>query len=300
MKRSYSDSEGDDGFAEDDAKICSPSGGGGGSTRKKRRGVIEKRRRDRINQSLGELRRLVPSAFEKQGSAKLEKAEILQMTVDHLKILSSKGLNGYNVDTAALALDYRAIGFRECMSEVSRYLVSMEGLDIQDPLRVRLGSHLQCYSAQRDIATKAAMQSSAPSYPGYSPAAPPSFQSQYSTHPPSATYSTLPPPSQSPPDPLMSSQSARLPAYGDSAGRFSGAAGQMPPLPSSGSTAPASHMLTSSAAQGSLSCLSQMPQFHAASSLSPHHHYPPTSSTSSSFQQSSVRPHRPWGTDLAF
>lgn len=61
-------------------------------SRKKRRGVIEKKRRDRINSSLTELKRLVPSAFEKQGSAKLEKAEILQLTVDHLKILHSKGL----------------------------------------------------------------------------------------------------------------------------------------------------------------------------------------------------------------
>ncbi|KAI2550421.1 hes related family bHLH transcription factor with YRPW motif 1 [Homo sapiens] len=34
--------------------------------RKRRRGIIEKRRRDRINNSLSELRRLVPSAFEKQ------------------------------------------------------------------------------------------------------------------------------------------------------------------------------------------------------------------------------------------
>lgn len=60
-------------------------------TRKRRRGIIEKRRRDRINTSLLELRRLVPSAFEKQGSAKLEKAEILQLTVDHLKMIHSKG-----------------------------------------------------------------------------------------------------------------------------------------------------------------------------------------------------------------
>lgn len=60
-------------------------------SRKKRRGVIEKKRRDRINTSLTELKRLVPSAYEKQGSAKLEKAEILQMTVDHLKMLHSKG-----------------------------------------------------------------------------------------------------------------------------------------------------------------------------------------------------------------
>ena len=62
-------------------------------TRKRRRGIIEKRRRDRINHSLSELRRLVPSAFEKQGSAKLEKAEILQLTVDHLKMLHAKGKN---------------------------------------------------------------------------------------------------------------------------------------------------------------------------------------------------------------
>lgn len=60
-------------------------------SRKKRRGVIEKKRRDRINSSLSELKRLVPSAFEKQGSAKLEKAEILQMTVDHLKTINTKG-----------------------------------------------------------------------------------------------------------------------------------------------------------------------------------------------------------------
>merc|ERR1712141_143785 len=54
-------------------------------SRKRRRGIIEKRRRDRINTSLSELKRLVPQALEKSGSAKLEKAEILQMTVDHLK-----------------------------------------------------------------------------------------------------------------------------------------------------------------------------------------------------------------------
>lgn len=60
-------------------------------SRKKRRGVIEKKRRDRINSSLSELKRLVPTAYEKQGSAKLEKAEILQLTVDHLKTLHAKG-----------------------------------------------------------------------------------------------------------------------------------------------------------------------------------------------------------------
>ncbi|XP_017654429.1 hairy/enhancer-of-split related with YRPW motif-like protein isoform X3 [Nannospalax galili] len=85
--------------------------------RKKRRGIIEKRRRDRINSSLSELRRLVPTAFEKQGSSKLEKAEVLQMTVDHLKMLHATGGAGF-FDARALAVDFRSIGFRECLTEV--------------------------------------------------------------------------------------------------------------------------------------------------------------------------------------
>ncbi|XP_065819539.1 LOW QUALITY PROTEIN: hairy/enhancer-of-split related with YRPW motif protein 2 [Labrus bergylta] len=119
--------------------------------RKKRRGIIEKRRRDRINNSLSELRRLVPTAFEKQGSAKLEKAEILQMTVDHLKVLQASGGKGY-LDAHALALDFLSLGFRECMTEVSRY-ERREGLDSGDPLRSRLLSHLSSCVSQREAAT---------------------------------------------------------------------------------------------------------------------------------------------------
>ncbi|ESP02667.1 hypothetical protein LOTGIDRAFT_171867 [Lottia gigantea] len=172
MKRSFSDvdSDGDDVFDDDSLKAGSPSSQSCQVTdRKKRRGIIEKRRRDRINSSLTELRRLVPSAFEKQGSAKLEKAEILQMAVDHLKMLHQKGINSYNFDPHTLATDYRTVGYRECAAEVARYLVAVEGLDIQDPLRMRLLSHLQCYSAQREAAKAAMPNSSWPpmAYGGY-------------------------------------------------------------------------------------------------------------------------------------
>jgi len=70
---------------------------------------------------------------------------------------------GYNTDTASLAMDYRIVGFRECAAEVSRYLVSIEGMDLQDPLRLRLIGHLQCYSAQREASAKAC--GGAPSLP---------------------------------------------------------------------------------------------------------------------------------------
>ncbi|KAL0961741.1 hypothetical protein UPYG_G00331120 [Umbra pygmaea] len=118
--------------------------------RKKRRGIIEKRRRDRINHSLSELRRLVPSAFEKQGSSKLEKAEILQMTVDHLKLLHAMGGKGY-FDARSLAVDYRTLGFRECVGEVVRYLSSLEGgVDSLDPIGARLVSHLSHCASELD------------------------------------------------------------------------------------------------------------------------------------------------------
>lgn len=61
------------------------------ASRKRRRGMIEKKRRDRINASLGELRRLVPAAARDPHSGKLEKAEILQLTVEHLRTLRNKG-----------------------------------------------------------------------------------------------------------------------------------------------------------------------------------------------------------------
>lgn len=166
MKRNHdfscsSDSELDEAIevekesADENGNLSSPLGSLSPSTttqvqaRKRRRGIIEKRRRDRINNSLSELRRLVPSAFEKQGSAKLEKAEILQMTVDHLKMLHAAGGKGY-FDAHALAMDYRGLGFRECLAETARYLSIIEGLDSTDPLRIRLVSHLNNYASQRE------------------------------------------------------------------------------------------------------------------------------------------------------
>lgn len=63
-------------------------------------------------------------------------------------------LLGY-FDAHALAMDYRSLGFRECLAEVARYLSIIEGLDASDPLRVRLVSHLNNYASQREAASSA-------------------------------------------------------------------------------------------------------------------------------------------------
>ncbi|XP_061452540.1 hairy/enhancer-of-split related with YRPW motif-like protein isoform X3 [Rhineura floridana] len=130
---------------EECSRSASPTTISQAQARKKRRGVIEKRRRDRINSSLSELRHLLPTAFEKQGSSKLEKAEILQMTVDHLKMLHAIEGTGF-LDARALAVDYRALGFRECLTEVVRYLGTFKGPGNKNRATARL-----CHSWTTEI-----------------------------------------------------------------------------------------------------------------------------------------------------
>lgn len=76
-------------------------------------------------------------------------------------------------DAQRYAMDYHVIGFQECVSEVARYLITHEGMDIQNPLRMRLLSHLRCFAAQRELSAKAptnptANQNWSPSTPHHS------------------------------------------------------------------------------------------------------------------------------------
>ncbi|XP_022915656.1 hairy/enhancer-of-split related with YRPW motif protein [Onthophagus taurus] len=295
-KRPLSESDDcDDVFSEESSKEQCTSPGNADScqmlSRKKRRGVIEKKRRDRINTSLSELKRLVPSAFEKQGSAKLEKAEILQMTVDHLKMLHAKGLDSFAYDPHKYAMDYHGMGFRECAAEVARYLERIEGLDIQNPLRLRLTSHLQCCAAQRELASKQAVASSGPwgygSQPPYplnplppSPAGP--------NHGP--IHHQPPPPGPAPPSSLHHqpmhdinydiSTSCAVTVPSDSS--------RLPP--SSSSTVLTPLTTTTSSALG----YGQYPNSFSIPSSSHHQNYNQTN------PPQGMKPYRPWGAEVAY
>ncbi|XP_049944494.1 hairy/enhancer-of-split related with YRPW motif protein-like [Schistocerca serialis cubense] len=291
LKRALSESDDcDDVFSEESSKDRCSSPGDADScqllSRKKRRGIIEKRRRDRINTSLSELRRLVPAAFEKQGSAKLEKAEILQLTVDHLKSLHAKGVDAFAYDPHKFAMDYHGLGFRECAAEVARYLVTVEGLDVQDPLRLRLMSHLQCCAAQRELAAKQA--GPPPAWP-YPPA--PAPQPYGAEHP----------------------FAAELAAASSGAGAASGGGGgaqqqcHTPPTSTAVSSAgrhpqqqnPATTSATSAAGAASLGYAAPPPsQYHMSLNSFPSasggaHHQTP-------FNSAGAKPYRPWGAEVAY
>ena len=134
-------------FSDDSDDSCAVTGSGAcRGERKRKRGEIEKRRRDRINDCLNEIKELVPTALEKSNVNKLEKAEILQMAVEHLRMVAHN--NPDKMSSRGLA-EVQSAGFRECMGEVSRYLVAVEGMHVEEPLRLRLMSHLHAFSSAR-------------------------------------------------------------------------------------------------------------------------------------------------------
>uniref|UniRef100_A0A673TIR0 Hes related family bHLH transcription factor with YRPW motif 2 n=1 Tax=Suricata suricatta TaxID=37032 RepID=A0A673TIR0_SURSU len=281
-------------------------------------GIIEKRRRDRINNSLSELRRLVPTAFEKQGSAKLEKAEILQMTVDHLKMLQATGGKGY-FDAHALAMDFMSIGFRECLTEVARYLSSVEGLDSSDPLRVRLVSHLSTCASQREAAamTSSLAHHHHPLHPHHWAAAfhhlPAALLQPNGLHASESTPCRLSTASEVPPAHGSALLTATF-AHADSALRMpstGSVAPCMPPLSTSllslsATVHAAAAAATAAAHSFPLSFAGAFPMLPpnaaaavaAATAISP----PLTVSAASSPQQTSggtnSKPYRPWGTEV--
>ncbi|KAI4809345.1 hypothetical protein KUCAC02_018237 [Chaenocephalus aceratus] len=92
-------------------------------SRKSSKPIMEKRRRARINESLGQLKTLILDALKK----------------DHLRNLQRlQTAAAVNPDPSVLG-KYRA-GFSECLGEVTRFLSSCEGLNTE--VRTRLLSHL--------------------------------------------------------------------------------------------------------------------------------------------------------------
>lgn len=103
--------------------------------------IMEKRRRARINNSLSELKNLILDALKKDNArhSKLEKADILEMTVKHLQQLQMQQQQQQLTPDPAMMAKFRA-GFAECANEVSRFMGRMEGVD--HTVRQRLLNHL--------------------------------------------------------------------------------------------------------------------------------------------------------------
>ncbi|PIK61026.1 hypothetical protein BSL78_02019 [Apostichopus japonicus] len=103
---------------------------------------MEKKRRARINDSLTELKNLVLQALNRTSPrhSKLEKADILEMTVKYLRSVHGRHVAGKSAATPnpVVSSQYRS-GFRECMLEVSKFL---DNTDASSSVRLQLLDHL--------------------------------------------------------------------------------------------------------------------------------------------------------------
>jgi hairy-and-enhancer-of-split protein len=107
--------------------------------RKVMKPLLERKRRARINGCLDELKELMVEALQSEGESitKLEKADVLELTVNHLKKLKRQQMLQAN---PALDMDRYRSGYTACASEVSRFMSSVPGVNIT--FGTQLMSHL--------------------------------------------------------------------------------------------------------------------------------------------------------------
>ncbi|CAG9767098.1 unnamed protein product [Ceutorhynchus assimilis] len=107
--------------------------------RKVMKPLLERKRRARINRCLDELKDLMISALamDEENVTKLEKADILEITVAHLQKLKRQKQLASN---PILEADRFRSGYTTCAKEVSRVLASVPGVDIH--LGTKLMTHL--------------------------------------------------------------------------------------------------------------------------------------------------------------
>ncbi|XP_036415526.1 transcription factor HES-5-like [Colossoma macropomum] len=85
---------------------------------KLRKPVVEKMRRDRINSSIEQLKTLLaPEFLNQQSDSKLEKADILEMTVSFLRRQQKQQQPAFSTSSTAVSQ-----GFSRCVNEVVHFL----------------------------------------------------------------------------------------------------------------------------------------------------------------------------------
>ncbi|XP_029435549.1 transcription factor HES-7-like [Rhinatrema bivittatum] len=134
--------------------------------------VMEKRRRERINQSLEELRLLLLeiTGDQKLQNPKLEKAEILELTVHYLRGKARLKSDAASKEKDATESCYLS-GFRECLFRMSCFLGELQP-SLQRRFLESLQTHLQLKS-RKNVALEPPSPGKVPAHPlqpaGYPP-----------------------------------------------------------------------------------------------------------------------------------
>ena len=132
--------------------------------RKVMKPLLERKRRARINKYLDEMKDLMMSTFESEGESinKLEKADVLELTVRHLQKLKHQQLLRLN---PTLDQDRFRSGYTACANEVSRFLSTVPGVSLNfgTELMSHLGTNLSRTNAPLSVNTVSTSSSSSSS-----------------------------------------------------------------------------------------------------------------------------------------
>ncbi|KAJ1164785.1 hypothetical protein NDU88_005219 [Pleurodeles waltl] len=122
--------------------------------------LIEKKRRDRINECIAQLKDLLPEHLKLTTLGHLEKAVVLELTLKHLKALTALTeqqhqkiialTNGERGITSPVQSDLDAFhsGFQTCAKEVLQYLSRFENWSSREQRCAQLINHLHLSSSQ--------------------------------------------------------------------------------------------------------------------------------------------------------
>lgn len=119
--------------------------------RKVMKPMLERKRRARINRCLDELKELMVTALQSEGEnvSKLEKADILELTVRHLHNLKSQ--HQLILPQEQSYADRFRDGFTQCAQEVTHFITSPTPSEMVDPAsRRKLLQHLSGCVRQLD------------------------------------------------------------------------------------------------------------------------------------------------------
>uniref|UniRef100_A0A096MI06 Hairy-related 3 n=1 Tax=Poecilia formosa TaxID=48698 RepID=A0A096MI06_POEFO len=112
--------------------------------------LMEKKRRARINQCLDELKSLLESYYSSSiRKRKLEKADILELTVKHLRNLQKI----QSISAGASEFPDYQLGFRNCLANVNQYLLLADHLNGSERWMMSQLSNKLCRSWRRSEAS---------------------------------------------------------------------------------------------------------------------------------------------------
>ncbi|XP_059611459.1 transcription factor cwo [Phlebotomus argentipes] len=99
--------------------------------------IIEKRRRDRMNSCLADLSRLIPPQYQRKGRGRIEKTEIIEMAIRHIKSFQKQE----SVCRDTILADRYRRGYNDCLTEAAKFLVTIN--DEFDTICYKMIEHLK-------------------------------------------------------------------------------------------------------------------------------------------------------------